>query len=297
MGKDSRSNLSTWVGSIAAVVSAVVALFTAYKIRFDPAQNLAWAIACLIEAILIIALAVFILRRQPITLPRRIRAQNRGLLESLFKSIFNDFQAQMSELSKSQLSLYGKQVRNAQVHLLDALLVESDSPIVRATDIVRRLDLWPTRGVYLAANKRFVGKGGRISRIFLIHDNLICNDADAGAFWDIMKLHKDMGVNVSLHMINLLSPEYAEDYVLYSRDCVLVEIEQGDVDFARGKVTIFFDARTIDTYLKRFQYLEASNDTKSATEVYGLYRKYFVDVNAGALPFPDRKAQFLREAR
>jgi hypothetical protein len=297
MSDNDSSKMGTWVGSLAGAVSALVALLTAYKIQFDPKPTIWWLIACLVEAAIVIMLTIYILRKRPVSLPRGIRTRNRKILVSLFESISNDFKAQVSELSRSQLSLYGRQVRNAQVHLLASLLKESKAPQVRATDIVRRLDLWPTRGVYLRANSRFVQSGGKTTRIFLISKNLINSDENAKEFWEIMEIHKGMGVEVALHIVELLSPEYAEDYVIYSRDCVLVEIEQGDVEFSRGKVTVFFNSNIIDTYLRRFDYLETSNDTKSASEVYDLYRKFFALNGEGSMSFPDRKAAFIREAR
>lgn len=292
------SRLGAWVGSLAGAVSAIVALFTAYKIRFDPVVNLTWAVVCLLQAIAIAVLALILMRRKPVTLPRRIQAQNRRLLESLFDSVADDFKAQIVELSRSRLSLYGRQIRNAQVHLLDVLVKENREPRVRATDIIRNLALWPTRGVYLRANENFIRAGGKTRRIFLVRAELINTQADAVALWNIMETHRKMGVEVYLHVLDLLSPEYAEDYVIYSSDCVLVEIEQGDIDFLMGKVTVFFDANSVQNYVKRFKYLFESNDTRSAREIYDLYRRYFIDNSSTpSVEFSQVKAAFLNEAR
>ncbi|HZM79167.1 MAG TPA: hypothetical protein VFC19_25840 [Candidatus Limnocylindrales bacterium] len=296
MREESRTGLHAWVGTAAAVISALATLFAAYNWRVSASGTVGWTIICLAEAAVIGWLAIYLFRRSPVRLPRGIRAENRRILESLFRSVSKDFEDQLAELSRSQISLYGRQVRNAQVHLLEWLAREVEMPSVRATDIVRRLDLWPTRGVYRAANAKFIKDGGRISRVFLASSDLFNNDEEAAAFWSILEDHKSMGVNVTLHIIDLLAPEFAEDYVIYQKDAVLVEIEQGDVDFSRGKVTVFFDSRTIDAYTKRFQYLHMSNDTKTASEVLALFEKYFVNVSPGR-PFGARKAAFMRDAR
>ena len=291
------NRVSTWVGSLAAATSAIFAVVTAYHISFSAKPNLTWVVACLVEAIVILVLAIFILKRKPVALPRGMKARNKKIIKALFESVTNDFSSQIAELSRSQLSLYGRQVRNAQVQLLEILPRFTTSPEVRATDIVRWLDLWPTRGVYLRANQRFIAGGGRTHRIFLIALRLLANEHDVRALNDIMRTHKDMGVNVGLHLLDLLSPEYAEDYVVYSNECVLVEIEQGDIDFSQGKVTVFFDPKVVDTYKGKFKYIDTSNDTKSADEIYDLFKRIFIDPSPQQGSFEQKKSLFLKEAR
>lgn len=296
MRDESRGALRAWIGTAAAVVSALATLFAVYNWRVSASGTLGWTIICMAEAAVIAWLAIYLFRRNPVRLPRGIRAENRRILESLFRSVSKDFEDQLAEMSRSQISLYGRQVRNAQVHLLKWSATEVNMPSVRATDIVRRLDLWPTRGVYRAANAKFIKDGGRISRVFLVGSDILKDDEEAAALWWILKDHRGIGVSVSLHIIDLLAPEFAEDYVIYQKDAVLVEVEQGDVDFSRGKVTVFFDSRTIDAYAKRFQYLHTSNDTKTAEEVLALFEEYFVNNTPGA-SFQSRKAAFMQEAR
>lgn len=293
MQRESSLNVATWVGSLAAAFSAIATAFAAYNWRLEDVQ---WPAICIAEAIVIGGLGLYILRKRPISIPRGVRTGNRKILESLFRSVSRDFDNQLAELSRSQLSLYGRQVRNAQVHLLEALTQQHEAPVVHATDIIQRIDIWPTRGVYLAANQRFIQEGGRTTRIFLIRSGLIMTNDSAKELWAVMEMHRAMGVHIGLHIIDVLSPEHIEDFVVYNADCVLVETEQGDLDFSTGKATVFFDPRSVELYSNRFDYLAEANDTKSADEVLELYRRQFVESDDPGT-FAIRRQEFLRKVR
>jgi hypothetical protein len=293
---------ATWIGTVAGVVGTLVTIQTAYKIGTDSIP-VSWPLLSLAQSITILALGVYIFRRRRIHIAPKTRPRSRELFASLVGLISRDFENQLSGLAHARVTLYGRQVRAAQIHLLSALKAQSgrELRLVRATDIIRDLGLWPTRGAYLAANREFLqAKATAITRIFLLHSDLLTGPADVQRMLEIAKMHEAMGVTVRMHLVDLLSAEYIEDFVLYRNDAVLVEAEQGDVDFLRGKVVVYFDAQSIDKYGACFDYLEANNDTKSAAEVYSEFKRVFsagAEGQAAPVPFSEQKARFLNACR
>src|SRR6202035_1057507 len=97
---------------------------------------------------------------------------------------------------------------------------------------VRKIGIWEHRGAYLEANKRFIEeKGGKIERIFLIEFSLLDSDDNVAAIGRLMENHSRLGIDVSLHFLDLLPAEYREDFVLFGDGCAMVETEQADEDF------------------------------------------------------------------
>ncbi|HEV2756571.1 MAG TPA: hypothetical protein VG318_12445 [Actinomycetota bacterium] len=292
-------DVAAWIGSAAAVVSAAAAVITALTVNGEDRapDHLLWAGLAILEALVIAGLVLFGLRRSRIVFPRRTGARNSAIMQSLFKSVSGDFEAQLADLRRARISLFGDRVRWAQIFLMDyCRKAERDMPVV-ATDIIRDLALWPTRKPYLEANKRFTEDQGRISRIFLVEAALLRRDEDVLALWSVIESHRDIDVGVALHILDLLAPKYHEDFILYSRDCVLVEIQQGDIGFTRGKATIFFDGETIDDYARRFEYLSEANDTRAAADVLRAFQSKLVRTVGGPGTFEERKRSFLDAAQ
>lgn len=298
MSDKNETSYVAWIGALAAVASAIAAVFTGFNVRGSSLSAATWPMLSGIEAVVIGILAVYLARRPLLALPRGIRVKNRQMVESLFRSVSRGVDEQLRELRSSRISLYGRHVLNAQVSLMEATGREYKDARIRATDIVRRLDLWPARTAYVRANESFLKAGGTIERIFILSSDLLTSDDDAKKLASILEMHATMGVKVGLQFSDVLRNEDLEDFIVYADDCVLLEVEQADVDFATGKVTVFFDADSVTKYRRKFETLQNATDRdyKAAREVLDRFTSLMAKPIAGTT-FSDRKAELLRAVR
>jgi hypothetical protein len=297
MSEKNETSYAAWIAALAAVASAIAAVFMGFNARGSSLSAATWPLLSGIEAVIIGILAVYLARRPLLALPRGLRVQNRHMVESLFRSVSRGVDEQLRELRSSRISLYGRHVLNAQVSLMEATSEHKDGRI-RATDIVLRLDLWPKRTAYLRANESFLKAGGTIERIFIISSDLLTSDDDAKRLGSILEMHAAMGVKVGLQFSDVLRHEDIEDFIVYANDCVLLEVEQADVNFATGKATVFFDADSVRKYRGKFETLQNATDRdyKAARAVLDMFNSFMAKPTVGKT-FADRKIELLRAVR
>lgn len=278
--EDKSQQVASWLGTAAGIVGTVVTILATYKISFGQITNRAWTLTALGEAVLVGVMGLYLLRHRVVRLPRGIRARNRALLESTMRVITADLERQLHELRNARITLYGLQVRRAQIHLLQAWQCYKGDRVIYATDLVGSVDVLRTRGEYFTANKHFIRDGGRIERIFLVQAVALESRAFVSALDSMMRDHEAIGVDVMLHITDVMASEYRQDFVLFSSDCVLVEQEQADEAFLGGRMACYFDATTLDLYAARYNHIRGGPDAQPARETLRLFRSLLCDAPA-----------------
>ncbi|MFI1308601.1 hypothetical protein ACH4TS_00300 [Streptomyces albidoflavus] len=168
-----------------------------------------------------------------------------------------------SQLERELISDYGEiadghvRVYASEVPRLSALLVTaltgaaSEPQRILAADLTTNPQLLSQRREYLAANRRFTEGGGTVHRLFIVRfEDLLAKDF-ARALLELIARHRDIGVTCGLAVRDRLRADEAVDYVVFAHAAVLVEEEQGDADYTRGRSSVYF--KGVDRWRSRFE--------------------------------------------
>jgi hypothetical protein len=196
------------------------------------------------------------------------RANSRQMSDPAFfdlvRSPFEDeLTSDYEDIADGWLWLYAERVREVTRDLIRKL-VESSSSVrrVRAVDLTTDPDLLATRLTYLAMNKTFIEAGGKVERVFVCRQEDLTNQKFCERFLKLVEAHRQIGVHCGLAVWDLLSSELAMDFVVYGTGAVLVEQEQGTVDYKRGRSCVYF--KNIDRWIAKFEALWDVGGTPSA---------------------------------
>ncbi|ANW22633.1 hypothetical protein I3J09_28100 (plasmid) [Streptomyces clavuligerus] len=145
----------------------------------------------------------------------------------------------------------------SEVPRLSALLVKtvtdaaSEPQRILAADLTTDPALLAGRREYLAANRRFTESGGTISRLFIAYRADLIRPGYARALLDLVGHHRDLGVTCGLAVRDRLRADQAVDVVVFAGAAALVEEEQGDADYQRGRSSVYF--KNVDRWRGRFE--------------------------------------------
>ncbi|MFE3946404.1 hypothetical protein ACFXPV_31805 [Streptomyces sp. NPDC059118] len=155
------------------------------------------------------------------------------------------------EIADGHLRVYASEVPRLSALLVNTLTNAASQPQrILAADLTTNPQLLTQRREYLAANRRFAELGGAIHRLFIVHRSDLIRQDFAQALLELIGRHRDIGVTCGLAVRDRLRADEAVDYVVFAQAAVLVEEEQGDADYTRGRSSVYF--KNIDRWRNRF---------------------------------------------
>lgn len=286
------NTFATLFGAIITILAAVIGALTAMGILSNISQHV-WMIIALLELPVIAFLTISLSRRAAIRLATPSGVSHPDTFRMFVRNYLHDYQQQLEQLKTGSISLYGISVRRGQLKLFEAARNYSDNKEILAVDITANIDIWTTRNMYFKANEAFINQlGGRIRRIFLVSRELICESKYALQLFHEFRRHKSIGVDVGLHIIESLRQDYVEDFVVFYGVCVMLEVDQADVEFQRGRTDFDFRDARIKLYIDKFNYIWNQNDTQSAKEVAANFEAVVGQSNQPVDVLSERLLQF-----
>jgi hypothetical protein len=156
------------------------------------------------------------------------------------------------EIADGHLRVYASGVPRLSVLLVKTLIeARSEPQRILAADLTTNPTLLAQRREYIAANRRFTESGGRIDRLFIVYRDDLVTQEFARSLLELIGQHRDLGVTCGLAVRDRLRAEQAVDVVVFASAAVLVEEEQGDADYQRGRSSVYF--KGVERWIGRFE--------------------------------------------
>ncbi|MFK0238245.1 hypothetical protein [Streptomyces vinaceus] len=160
----------------------------------------------------------------------RVRAQ-------LEAELISDY----GEIADGHLRVYASEVPRLSVLLVNTVTDAQAQPQrILAADLTTNPTLLTGRREYIAANRRFTEAGGRIDRLFIVWAADLAKEEFARSLLELIGQHRDLGVTCGLAVRDRLRADQAVDVVVFAGAAALVEEEQGDADYNRGRSSVYF---------------------------------------------------------
>lgn len=190
--------------------------------------------------------------------------------EKVQKSVLGRRLADIEDLADGMLRVFGADVRYVSV-LLFQTLSESSSAAkdIYATDLMYNPEILLTRREYLESNRFLIRSGGSVHRVFICREADLATASFASDFLTLVQEHRSVGVVCGLALIEQIEATHAVDFVVFASAAVLIEEQQGSVDYRSGRSTVQF--KRIEGWMERFRDLWESNQTPSATRRLAAY--------------------------
>ncbi|MCT9081309.1 hypothetical protein [Streptomyces fulvoviolaceus] len=210
-----------------------------------------------VETLIVVAFTAnhFWQRRRYIILPRTSGLRSMDdpryydtVRTQLERELFADY----GEIADGHLRVYASEVPRLSALLVNTLVESGAQPArIFATDLTTNPTLLTGRREYLAANRRLLHSGGSIQRLYLCYENDLVREDFARPFLQLVDQHRQMGVTCGLAVRDRLRAEQAVDAVVFAAAAVLVEEEQGDADYTRGRSSVYF--KGVERWAGRFE--------------------------------------------
>lgn len=185
------------------------------------------------------------------------RANDRDMADARYFALIRsqlerDLIADFGEIADGHLQVYASEVPRLSV-LLFKVLIESNSQPQRvlAADLTTSPDLLTARREYLAVNRRLIEAGGTIQRLFICWTADLAREDFARSLLQLIDHHRSLGVQCGLAVRDRLRADQAIDFVVISHAAVLVEEEQGDAEYLRGRSSVYF--KQVERWAGRFE--------------------------------------------
>ncbi|MFJ4674041.1 hypothetical protein [Kitasatospora purpeofusca] len=185
------------------------------------------------------------------------RANNRAMADAKYfdlvrSQLEQELIADFGEIADGHLQVYATEVPRLSVLLLQALIDSGSEPKrVLAADLTTNPNLLTQRREYLAANRRLIEAGGTIQRLFIAFAADLVREEYARSLLQLVDHHRSLGVTCGIAVRDRLRADQAIDFVVVSRAAVLVEEDQGDADYTRGRSSVYF--KQVDRWTGRFE--------------------------------------------
>ncbi|MFB7090874.1 hypothetical protein [Streptomyces sp. NPDC056296] len=185
------------------------------------------------------------------------RANDRHMADSRYfglvrQQLERELIAGFGEIADGHLQVYASEVPRLSVLLFQALIDSgSDPKRVLAADLTTNPDLLTQRREYLAVNRRLIESGGTVQRLFICWQDDLTRHEFARSLLALVDHHRSLGVQCALAVRDRLRADQAVDFVVVSKAAVLLEEEQGDTDYRRGRSSVYF--KHVERWAGRFE--------------------------------------------
>ncbi|MBT2446041.1 hypothetical protein J7F03_02840 [Streptomyces sp. ISL-43] len=157
-----------------------------------------------------------------------------------------------NEIADGHLRVFSSDVPRFSALLVNTVTASQAQPQrILAADLTTDPTLLTGRREYISANRRFTEAGGTINRVFIVFATDLAKADFARSLLDLVGQHRDLGVTCGLAVRDRLRAEQAIDAAIFADAAALVEEEQGDVDYQRGRSSVHF--KGIGRWTSRFE--------------------------------------------
>jgi hypothetical protein len=175
----------------------------------------------------------------------------------------SDLLADYDQITDGHLQVYASEVPRVSVLLLRALIESDCTPRrVLAMDLTTDPQLLTGRHDYITTNRRLIETGGSIQRIFTCWSHDLEKSQFAAALLPLVEHHRSLGVQCGLAVRERLPADHAIDFVVVANGAVLVEEEQGNAEYTRGRSSVYF--KNIARWENRFETVWGTPNTPTA---------------------------------
>ncbi|TDT94172.1 hypothetical protein EDD99_8084 [Streptomyces sp. 846.5] len=185
------------------------------------------------------------------------RASNRAMSDAHYYDLVraqleSELIADFGEIADGHLQVYASEVPRLSVLLFKTLVDSQTQPKrVLAADLTTNPNLLTQRREYLAANRRLIETGGSIDRLFICFVADLEREDYARALLQLVNHHRSLGVTCGLAVRDRLRADQAVDVVVLASAAALVEEDQGDADYVRGRSSVYF--KGVERWAGRFE--------------------------------------------
>jgi len=196
------------------------------------------------------------------------RASSRTMSDSKYFDLFRShFEGSIAEeyemIADGHLQVYSTEVPRISALLLNTLTESECQPRrVLATDLTTDPQVLTTRTEYITATQKLITSGGTFMRIYICWEKDLSKQAFAAALLPLVDYHRSLGVKCGLAVRDRLRADQAIDFVVITGGAVLVEEEQGDSAYLRGRSSIYF--KNISRWADRFTSIWGDEATSPA---------------------------------
>ncbi|MEV0913398.1 hypothetical protein AB0I93_03815 [Streptomyces sp. NPDC049967] len=202
------------------------------------------------------------------------RANDRDMADAAYFAAIRarlerDLIADFGEIADGHLQVYASEVPRLSVMLFTVLVESGAQPQrVLAADLTTNPNLLTVRREYLAANRRLIEAGGSVQRLFICWANDLARAEFGRSLLQLVDHHRSLGVQCGLAVRDRLRADQAIDFVVVAKAAVLVEEEQGDAEYLRGRSSVYF--KSVERWAGRFESIwgHGSSSAPSALTTY-----------------------------
>lgn len=185
------------------------------------------------------------------------RANDRHMADARYFALIRsqlerDLIADFGEIADGHLQVYASEVPRLSVLLFKVLIDSGSQPQrVLAADLTTNPNLLTARREYLAVNRQLIEAGGSIQRLFICWTADLVREDFGRSLLQLIDHHRSLGVQCALAVRDRLRADQAIDFVVISHAAVLVEEEQGDAEYLRGRSSVYF--KQVERWAGRFE--------------------------------------------
>ncbi|MDX2548396.1 hypothetical protein ACOT81_23285 [Streptomyces sp. WI04-05B] len=193
--------------------------------------------------------------------------------------------AGFGEIADGHLQVYASEVPRLSVLLYQALIDSRTEPKrVLAADLTTDPNVLTQRREYLAVNRRLIEAGGTVQRLFICWQDDLVKQEFAQSLLDLINHHRSLGVQCALAVRDRLRADQAVDFVVISKAAVLLEEEQGDAAYRRGRSSVYF--KQVERWAGRFESIwgHGSDSAPFALQSYEAAVRPMLDAGTWAEP-------------
>lgn len=183
------------------------------------------------------------------------------------------------QIASGHMRVYSTEVPRLSVMLVKTLIEAQSQPQrILAADLTTDPSLLTQRREYLAANRQMIESGGQINRLFIAYQADLTREDYARNLLALINQHRQLGVTCGLAVRDRLRPEQAVDYIVVAAGAALVEEEQGDADYTRGRSTVHFQG--VDRWRERFEEVWSAHSATTTLQTYETLTRPMIDGGA-----------------
>ncbi len=198
----------------------------------------------------------------------------RGHLES---ELISDY----GEIADGHLQVYASEVPRLSALLVRTLIsAQSEPKRVLAADLTTNPGVLTQRHEYLTANRRLIESGGTIQRLFIVYGADLVDEEFARLLLKLITQHRQLGVTCGLAVRDRLRADQAVDVVVIGNAAALVEEEQGDVEYTKGRSSVYF--KNVERWAGRLEALwgHGSDAAPMVLQTYEAVARPMLDASA-----------------
>jgi hypothetical protein len=220
--------------------------------------------------------------------PKLKGVADRAVFETYARARIDELNVKLKQLSFGNILLTGKEVLDAQLFLINALMTNRNvaGKNLFAADLTKKPDLLQTRSAYHRKNKEFIQEGGRIRRVFIVDTNDLAAASFRTSLLALAAEHESIGVDVGVQLLDMIgAPRLRQDFIVYDKIGVIHEGQQAAPDYSDGHSHLYFSTVHVDEFEAIFNKLWQGEHGAGAKKIYLLLKRYAEQLETSKVQF------------